>query len=257
MSNPYEGVASGNGTGVTGTSDAGDGILGTSVTGFGVHGKNGGGSDQKADINAGVFGESDTSHGVHGRNGKGADLRPGRGSGVWGESEDGYGVYAASKTAPALYAKNASGVAGQFDGVVKVSGDIQAGGNILIAGAGDLILNGADCAEHFDVCGAEASEPGAVLVIGRDGKLEPCLQAYDRRVAGVVSGAGDFKSGILLDRRPEAPNRPPVALVGKVFCKVDADFAPIETGDLLTSSANSRPRDESRGRPARLRRRHR
>jgi hypothetical protein len=30
--------------------------------------------------------------------------------------------------------------------------------------------------------------------------------------------------------------RAPVALVGKVFCKVDADFAPIAVGDLLTTS---------------------
>jgi hypothetical protein len=242
MSNPYEGVATGNGTGVTGTSDSGDGVLGTSVTGYGLHGKNGGGTDTKADTKAGVFGESTTSHGVHGRNGEGVDLLPEVGSGVWGESRNGYGVYAASKTAAALYATNKSGVAGEFQGTVKVSGDIRgsniySGGNIYIAGSGDLILAGADCAEHFDVCGAEAHEPGAVLVIGRDGKLESCLEPYDRRVAGVVSGAGDFKSGILLDRRPNAPDRPAIALVGKVFCKVDADFAPIETGDLLTSSA--------------------
>ena len=106
----------------------------------------------------------------------------------------------------ALYAKNASGVVRKSHGVVtEVSGDIQAGGNILIAGAGDLILSGADCAEHFDVCGAEASEPGAVLVIGRDGKLEPCLEPYDRRVAGC-----GFRSRRLQVRHSTRP--PPVHL---------------------------------------------
>jgi hypothetical protein len=28
----------------------------------------------------------------------------------------------------------------------------------------------------------------------------------------------------------------PVALMGKVFCKVDAQYSPIEVGDLLTTS---------------------
>ena len=31
----------------------------------------------------------------------------------------------------------------------------------------------------------------------------------------------------------------PVALLGKVFCKVDADSNPIETGDLLTTSSTA------------------
>jgi hypothetical protein len=35
--------------------------------------------------------------------------------------------------------------------------------------------------------------------------------------------------------RPEE-SRVPVALVGKVYCKVDASYAPIRVGDLLTTS---------------------
>jgi hypothetical protein len=34
-----------------------------------------------------------------------------------------------------------------------------------------------------------------------------------------------------------AARRQPIALVGKVFCKVDATYGSIEVGDLLTSSA--------------------
>jgi hypothetical protein len=55
-------------------------------------------------------------------------------------------------------------------------------------------------------------------------------------VAGVVSGAGEYKPGIVLDRRGNG-NRVPVALVGKVYCQVDAEFAAIAVGDLLTTSA--------------------
>jgi hypothetical protein len=54
-------------------------------------------------------------------------------------------------------------------------------------------------------------------------------------VAGVCSGAGAFRPGLVLGRR-QSPNRLPIALVGKVYCKVDADQAAIEVGDLLTTS---------------------
>ena len=32
-------------------------------------------------------------------------------------------------------------------------------------------------------------------------------------------------------------NRKPIALLGKVFCKVDASFEPVRVGDLLTTSS--------------------
>jgi hypothetical protein len=74
-------------------------------------------------------------------------------------------------------------------------------------------------------------------VIDRDGALKESACAYDRRVAGVVSGAGGFKPGILLDTQEVEHGRRPVALIGKVYCKVDADGSPVEVGDLLTTSA--------------------
>lgn len=62
------------------------------------------------------------------------------------------------------------------------------------------------------------------------------------RVAGVISGAGDCKPGIVLDKKPTSQNsssssiRVPIALVGKVNCKVDADYSAIKVGDMLTTS---------------------
>ena len=41
-------------------------------------------------------------------------------------------------------------------------------------------------------------DSGTVLVISNDGKLQTSSRPYDNRVAGVVSGAGDFKPGIVL-----------------------------------------------------------
>jgi hypothetical protein len=69
------------------------------------------------------------------------------------------------------------------------------------------------------------------------GSLEASTRPYDRRVAGVVSGAGKFRPGIALDGEAHDPSRRAIALVGKVYCKVDADLAPIEVGDLLTTSS--------------------
>ncbi|AUX40474.1 uncharacterized protein SOCE26_018750 [Sorangium cellulosum] len=101
---------------------------------------------------------------------------------------------------------------------------------------GDTILQNADCAEEFDVSSNVALDPGTVLVIGEGERLEECTRAYDRRVAGVVSGAGEYRPGIVLDRRQTRSRRGPVAPVGKVYCKVDAGYRPIEVGDLLTTS---------------------
>jgi hypothetical protein len=98
-------------------------------------------------------------------------------------------------------------------------------------------LTGADCAEQFDMCDATSAEPGTIVVIDDEGKLRESQCAYDRRVAGVVSGAGAYRPGIVLDRQASSEGRASVALVGKVYCKVDADPAPIAVGDLLTTSA--------------------
>ena len=74
------------------------------------------------------------------------------------------------------------------------------------------------------------------MVVGDEGVLHQSHQAYDKRVAGVISGAGDYKPAIVLDKRQSGSDRKPIALLGKVYCKVDASYASIEVGDLLTTS---------------------
>jgi hypothetical protein len=108
-----------------------------------------------------------------------------------------------------------------------VNGEIQ---------AHDILLKNADCAEEFAVEDANTVEPGSVMVMNGHDALEPCNKAYDKRVVGVVSGAGDYRPGIVLDRQPGNGDRLPIALMGKVFCKADAQNGPIEIGDLLTTS---------------------
>jgi hypothetical protein len=104
--------------------------------------------------------------------------------------------------------------------------------------AGDIILRNADCAEDFPIENASSVEPGTVLVIGGDTQLRVCNEAYDKRVAGVVAGAGTYKPGIILGRKEdERENSLPVALMGRVYCKVDSRHGAIEVGDLLTTSS--------------------
>ena len=137
---------------------------------------------------------------------------------------DAVNVTANTGGTPLLLSKHTgNGVAARFEGDVEVTGDIR--------------LTNADCAEDFDIAGTDVIALGTVMVLCGDGALAPSERAYDKRVAGVLSGAGSYKPGIVLDQRPErGGHRLPVALVGKVFCKVDADRAPVEVGDLLTTS---------------------
>ncbi len=139
---------------------------------------------------------------------------------------------------------------------IRLSGET---GNVRLGGAGhdgDLFLQNkndettihldgetgavhvpnADCAEDFSVAAGACLEAGDVVVFDDASALRRSTEAYDKRVAGVISGAGDTRPGIVLGRRRHAEPRLPVALVGQVTCKVDAGFGAIEVGDLLTTS---------------------
>lgn len=230
-------------------SDNGYGVSGQSEAGTGVHGLNGAGSGTNPKFGCGVFGDS-------------AD-----GFGVYGASKTASGVYG---TSPSGH------FAGEFDGDVSITGDtsaknIKLSGSLTandanIAGdiksksatlsdnltaadikcksatlsgnltAIDVILSGADCAEEFDADDVTIIEPGSVVVFDDNGVLNTTKAPYNKRVAGVVSGAGAYRPAVILDRRLSDRRRLPVALLGKVYCKVDASYAPIEIGDFLTTS---------------------
>ena len=78
-------------------------------------------------------------------------------------------MFGTSQTGVAVHGKGGR-LAGFFEGDVEVTGDIR--------------LTNADCAEDFDVSGADKVEPGTVMVLGNEGVLSECQLAYDKRVAG-------------------------------------------------------------------------
>jgi hypothetical protein len=206
-SNQHAGVSANNdagGYGLWANSPNGTGIYGHSTAAIGVQGES-----QDADAVNGLS-HSNQHAGVSANNDAG-------GYGLWANSPSGTGIWA--KGTPAGY----------FDGDVQVTGTITVGTDIIFS-------NAADFAEDFDLKSFSTAEPGTVMVLGEHGGIEPSQSEYDRKVAGVISGAGDYKPGLILDRRPTGDERGTLALVGKVFCKVDAAYGGIRPGDMLTTS---------------------
>ena len=237
------GRSSTGGVGVNGESAMGPGVMGTSTgtdpnqMGVGVFGKA---------IGTAIVGESNNGFGLFARTQTGeAGVRAdhaGDGVGVHGSGAGGTGVLATSSSGIGLLAStengeaairgdhHGSGFAGVFNGPVLVTRDLQV--------RGDVQLVGADLAEEFTVDDGEAVEPGCVVVLAGTDRVTRSGKPYDRRVAGVVSGAGSYRPALVLDRRPGASaSRWPLALAGKVWCWVDADFGPVALGDPLTTSA--------------------
>lgn len=104
------------------------------------------------------------------------------------------------------------------------------------------ITGGSDIAEPYDVLATDCVSPVAGMVVSIDavqlGKMRVSNGAYDRTVAGIISGANGVNPGLTLTQQGSvADGAMPVANVGRVWCLCDADAnAPIVAGDLLTTS---------------------
>jgi hypothetical protein len=221
--------------GPAGSGGTGSGVAGSSAEGAGVVG-NGktAGVEGNCLEGAGVVGNGKTA-GVEGNCAEGAGVV---GNGQTGGHFDGVleGIHVVGhdkqaagiagyndSSGPGIFGKSTSGPAGYFEGSVVVTGDIQ--------------LTGGDLAEQFEVADATGVEPGTVMVLDGADRVRVSESAYDRRVVGVLAGAGSHRPGVVLDHHPDASNRQALALVGKAYCKVDASTSPVEVGDLLTTSS--------------------
>lgn len=101
------------------------------------------------------------------------------------------------------------------------------------------IRGGADIVEGFESICDTAFEPGTVLVIdpANPGMLMCAEGAYDKKVAGVVSGAGGVQPGIKLGQSGVLDGDIPVAMTGRVYVKCSTENGSIEPGDLLTTAS--------------------
>ena len=104
------------------------------------------------------------------------------------------------------------------------------------------ITGGSDVAEPYVIAAAGEVQPIAGMVVcidaARIGQLRVARSAYDRTVAGIISGANGIQPGITLRQAGTvADGELPVASVGRVWCWCDAaQGGPIAAGDVLTTS---------------------
>lgn len=110
------------------------------------------------------------------------------------------------------------------------------------------ITGGSDLSEQFEVNegigtdkqpSSTSIQSGMVVSIDptNPGELVLSNQAYDRKVAGIISGAGGVKTGMMMGQTGSiADGKHAVALTGRVYCWVDASNGPVNPGDLLTTS---------------------
>jgi hypothetical protein len=202
------------GAGVMGEGNTG--VVGVGKTWIGVYGETRGTTNGPS----GVLGEG----GQGGVGVKGHASGPGL-AGVAGYSLTGQGMGVFGQGNPGIF--GLGNPAGHFEGNLVVTGTVEVGG--------DVRLTNADCAEEFEL-EAGVIEPGTVVVLSERGRLLPSEAEYDTRVAGVVSGAGEYRPGLTLDARSRDGEAVPLALMGKVYCQADAHAAPIQVGDMLTSA---------------------
>ena len=103
------------------------------------------------------------------------------------------------------------------------------------------ILGGADISELFKIRNQYELFPESGMVVCIDpnnfGGLIISGNPYDQKVAGIISGAGEFKPGVILSQNNLSKiSEYPVALTGRVYCWVDASDGEVKPGDLLTTS---------------------
>jgi hypothetical protein len=111
-----------------------------------------------------------------------------------------------------------------------------------IRGTVVTITGGSDVAEPYNVApaGEVKALPGYVVAIdsAHVGQMRVAARAYDKTVAGIISGANGINPGITLRQKGTvADGALPVASIGRVWCWCDADQnGAIEAGDMLTTS---------------------
>lgn len=201
----------------------------TSKTGFAAWARVTGGGVHNGSF-AGVFENNAGSGFATGVQGSSSSATNGFGVRGWHSASNGFGagVYGLSSSA--------NGYGGYFEA------NAPGGVPLFVNGMAQVkvlqILGGSDLSEGFDVSGE--IEPGMVVAIDphNPGNLVASAQAYDKKVAGIVSGANGVNVGLIMGQKDSvADGKHPIALSGRVYCRAIGGTTGIEPGDLLTTAA--------------------
>ena len=102
------------------------------------------------------------------------------------------------------------------------------------------INGGSDLAEMFEVNDhASEIQPGLLVSLDENspGELKITQQSYDKKIAGIISGANGVKPGILMGQKgSSAFGDDLITLSGRTYVKANNLGGPIKVGDFLTSS---------------------
>lgn len=216
----------GSGIGVLGDASTGSssGVLGrtTSSTGVGVRGQ----------------GAVSTNYGELGKDGIGVEAQGSLYAGKFvGDVITYYGTSRVAQMDVSDYSLHMYNTSGTQ--TIEIDSDYNGNGRVITQEL--QITGGSDLSEQFDINPLDfAIQPGMVVSIDPDkpGKLIISSDPYDNKVAGIISGAGDIKPGMMMGQAgSEADGAHPVALSGRVYCYVDTANGPVVPGDLLTTSS--------------------
>lgn len=231
------GSHAGGGWGVYGESDSGIAVYGVSNSSYGTYGSSTSG--------IGARGSSTSNYGGYftSTNSIGARVDGGSYGGYFTCNDGGWGVYSDVTTGTGVRSRATTGwgVYGYSTSGIGVYADAGSGGTALyVNGTASVdiltIRGGADLAEKFDMTGDV--QPGMVVMIddNKVGGMVPAAGKYNKKVAGVISGANQLNAGMVLGSFDHAKEAQPVALTGRVWTYVDATEKAVEPGDLLTTS---------------------
>jgi hypothetical protein len=143
-------------------------------------------------------------------------------------------LYGDAGSGSSIVLKNNAGTA-----TIQLNGDVTGDGRVITQ---ELeITGGSDLTENFRVEDSRdlTAVPGMLVSIDAGDKGRLCITGtpYDKRVAGVISGAGGIETGFVMSQKGSiADGSTPVAIAGRVYCFADASYGAIKPGDLLTSS---------------------
>lgn len=137
---------------------------------------------------------------------------------------------------PGIELTNAAG-----DPVIRLLTDAGGTGDARIVTDEILINGGSDLAELFEITNHDTEVEAGYLVSldpTSPGKLKVSSEPYDKKVAGVVSGANGIKPGILMGQEDTmASGDDLVTLSGRTYVSANTTNGPIKIGDMITSSS--------------------
>ncbi len=200
-------VTTGSGAGVWGSTEAtGSGVIGESLSSYGVWGQSNGSGLGGAAVRAQAKGSG--------------------GVAFYATSASSDATIVAANTGSGRLMKMYAGSGGSdLRFLVENNGDVKADGSFSSPAA--------DFAELLP--GREGLEPGDVLAIDVDGKLMKSVEAYQASVIGVYSTKPAFLGGSATE--DQDTGLVPLAVVGVVPVKASAENGPIRPGDMLVASS--------------------